>query len=406
MTINTDILIIGGGIAGMWTVNRLTKLGYSVILLEKTALGDGQSMKSQGIIHGGVKYSLTGQVSKAANAISGMPKRWSDSLDGSGEVDLSQAKVLSPYHYMWSKGNLASKLTTFFASKAVSEKMHRLNPDEEPLAFQEAKLKSALYALHENVLDIPSIFQTLAQQHHGQCFQVDCQNELDFEVNPDSSIHLAKIRNTDLAIKPQFTIFTAGEGNEALLEKLNLPAKEKPAMQRRAVHMTLVKHQHPFPLYAHCIGTGSKPELTISSHKHSDGSWVYYLGGNLSEDGIDLNEDEQIKVAKETLKELVPWLDFTKADFASFKLNKAEPKTKGLLRPDSSFVQTIQNTAVAWPTKLALAPQLADQIIEELQKNDINALNPQNKTELIAAFQKANIQCSQAATPIWEQLFK
>lgn len=406
MTIQTDILIIGGGIAGMWTLNRLTNLGYSAILLEKSALGDGQSMKSQGIIHGGVKYSLTGEASQAAQAIASMPKRWSDSLNGCGEIDLSQAEVLSPYHYMWSKGSLSSKLTTFFASKAVSEKMHPIAKEDEPIAFKDAKLKSKLYALHENVLDIPSVFQTLAQQHHGQCFQIDGVEQLDFQLRDDQSIESVKIKNTDLSITPKFTVFTAGEGNEALMEKLKLPTKEKPEMQRRAVHMCLVKHHYDFPIYAHCIGTGSKPELTITSHRHSDGSWVYYLGGNLSEDGVDLSQDEQIEVAKDTLKKLVPWLDFSTAQFDTFKLNKAEPKTKGLLRPDSSFVQSLSNCCVAWPTKLALAPQLADEVILEIQKHDIKASNKLNKENVIKQFQSVNIPTAKAAIAIWEQVFK
>ena len=404
MNIKVDILIIGGGIAGMWCLNRLTKLGYSVILLEKNALGDGQSMKSQGIIHGGVKYSLTGEASQAAQAIASMPKRWQDSLNGKGEINLSQAEVLSPYHYMWSKGSLSSKLTAFFASKAVSEKMHPLTKAEEPIAFKDAKLKSKLYALHENVLNIPSVFQTLAEQHHGQCFKVDCESDLDFTLNDDGSIKSIQL-NKSLTIQAKHTVLTAGEGNEALLNKLNLVAQEKPEMQRRPVHMCLVKHQYAFPLFAHCIGTSSKPELTITSHPHSDGSWIYYLGGNLSEDGIDLSEEEQIKVAKGTLKKLVPWLDFSQAQFATFKVNKAEIKTKGLLRPDTSYVKSIKNFSVAWPTKLALAPQLSDQVIESLKKLEITPSTPLNKEQYIKDFSKANIPLAKAATAIWEQVF-
>ena len=405
MTLQTDILIIGGGIAGMWTLNRLTQLGYSAILLEKNTLGDGQSMKSQGIIHGGVKYSLSGEASQAAQAIASMPRRWQDSLDGQGEIDLSQAQVLSPYHYMWSKGSLSSKLTTFFASKAVSEKMHPLKKDEKPMAFKDAKLKSKLYALHENVLDIPSVFQTLAEQHHGQCFQIDCETNLNFQLNNDGSIDSVQFKNTKLSIEPKFTILSAGEGNESLLNKLKIPVQEKPEMQRRTVHMCLVKHHYDFPLFAHCIGTGSKPELTITSHPHSDGSWIYYLGGNLSEDGIDLSEKEQIKVAKATLKKLVPWLDFSKAQFATFKVNKAEVETKGLLRPDNSYVETIKNFAVAWPTKLALAPQLSDKVIKVLKENEINPSHNLDTDLYLESFKEAKIPNAEVATAIWEQVF-
>ena len=52
---STDIIIFGGGIAGLWLLNRLHNEGYQAILLETEALGGSQTIASQGIIHGGLK---------------------------------------------------------------------------------------------------------------------------------------------------------------------------------------------------------------------------------------------------------------------------------------------------------------------------------------------------------------
>ena len=60
-----DIAILGGGIAGLWLLNLLVSRGYSVVLLEKEALGAGQTIASQGMIHGGVKYALQGLLTDA-----------------------------------------------------------------------------------------------------------------------------------------------------------------------------------------------------------------------------------------------------------------------------------------------------------------------------------------------------
>ena len=49
-----DVVIFGAGIAGLWTFNRLKSLGYDVLLLEKKAIGCGQTLASQGIIHSGL----------------------------------------------------------------------------------------------------------------------------------------------------------------------------------------------------------------------------------------------------------------------------------------------------------------------------------------------------------------
>ncbi|WP_315982209.1 FAD-dependent oxidoreductase [Aliamphritea spongicola] len=116
-TIHTDLIILGGGIAGLWLLNRLRTQGYQAVLLETDELGGGQSIRSQGIIHGGTKYALNGALTQAANAIADMPARWKQCLQGNGEVDLSSAEVLSEAHYLWSKGSLASKMTTFLPVK-------------------------------------------------------------------------------------------------------------------------------------------------------------------------------------------------------------------------------------------------------------------------------------------------
>ena len=57
-TIETDILIFGGGIAGLWLLNRLRSAGYSVILLEQDKLGGHETLNANGIIHGGLKFGL------------------------------------------------------------------------------------------------------------------------------------------------------------------------------------------------------------------------------------------------------------------------------------------------------------------------------------------------------------
>ena len=53
-----DVLVFGGGAAGLWCLDRLRRAGYHAILLESKAIGSGQTIQSQGIIHGGGKYAL------------------------------------------------------------------------------------------------------------------------------------------------------------------------------------------------------------------------------------------------------------------------------------------------------------------------------------------------------------
>ncbi len=53
-----DVLLIGGGVAGLWALDVLTSRGLSCLLAEAGELGRGQTVASQGIVHGGLKYTL------------------------------------------------------------------------------------------------------------------------------------------------------------------------------------------------------------------------------------------------------------------------------------------------------------------------------------------------------------
>jgi glycerol-3-phosphate dehydrogenase len=61
-TLHIDIAIIGGGVAGLWALNQLRNRGFSAVLFEQEALGGYQTMASQGMIHGGIKYALGGRL--------------------------------------------------------------------------------------------------------------------------------------------------------------------------------------------------------------------------------------------------------------------------------------------------------------------------------------------------------
>ncbi|MGB1685791.1 MAG: FAD-dependent oxidoreductase, partial [Pseudomonadales bacterium] len=83
-TIRLDIAILGGGIAGLWLVNRLQQAGYSTCLIERHGLGGEQTLASQGMIHGGIKYTLGGALTNASETIAAMPERWQACLRGEG----------------------------------------------------------------------------------------------------------------------------------------------------------------------------------------------------------------------------------------------------------------------------------------------------------------------------------
>jgi glycerol-3-phosphate dehydrogenase len=369
--VETDIAIIGGGIAGLWLLNRLRKLGFATILLESGYLGGGQTHKAQGIIHGGTKYALQGAVTNASYAIADMPSVWQHCLEGSGDINLSGVPVLSQYQYLFSTSKLASKLTGFFATMTLSGKVEPLTVEQYPEVFQNPQFKGVVYALDEMTLDVQALVRELVKPNQDVIFKIDPlqaeQLQLDTEGNL-SALSVQTAKADTIHIKAKKYIFTAGAGNEVLLKKLQ---QQTVSTQRRPLHMVLVKTDFSYAVYAHCLGLGATPRMTITTHKARDGKTVWYLGGQIAEEGVKRDSSVQIAVARKELQELFPWLNFCKAQFASFFVDRAEPQQPGGKRPDSSCVKVIGNMIVAWPTKLALAPKLAQEIIDCLDFPDI-----------------------------------
>ena len=125
-TLHCDIVILGGGVAGLWLLDDLRRRRYRALLLEAGALGGVQTLASQGMIHGGIKYSLAGALSGASEAIAGMPAYWKRCLAGEATPDLRAARVLSEHFYLWSSRATGSRLTAFLASKAVRGRVERV----------------------------------------------------------------------------------------------------------------------------------------------------------------------------------------------------------------------------------------------------------------------------------------
>ena len=104
-------------------------------------------------------------------------------------------------------------------------------------------------------------------------------------------------------------------------------------MQRRPLHMMIVKTDFDYALYAHCLGLGSTPRVTITTHKTIDDKSVWYIGGQIAEEGVKRDSKAQIQTAKKELIELFPWLDFSKAQFATFFIDRAEALLTGWQAP-------------------------------------------------------------------------
>ena len=365
-----DIVIFGGGISGLWLLNCLRKAGLSAILFESVSLGGGQTQKSQGILHGGSKYALQGIFNNEARVLADAQATWRACLQGHGDIDLSQVSILSPQQYLWSPGKWTALLASTVASKTLNSKITRLNKEAYPTIFQSSGFKGEVYALDEWIIDIPSLIRELVKTNQDALFKIEpfSDEEIRFDEQDDLISATVYMSGKSVLVTGQQFIFTAGAGNEVIIKKLNIPNL---AMQRRPLHMVMAKLPFDYALYAHCIGLGARPRITITTHHTLEGNTIWYLGGQLAEEGIMRDSISQIKAASNELRDLFPWLNFSNVQYSTFMVDRAEPKQKTLIKPENIFLHCQRNIMIAWPTKLALAPQLSHAILEKLKTIDI-----------------------------------
>jgi glycine/D-amino acid oxidase-like deaminating enzyme len=384
--ISSDILIFGGGIAGLWTLLRLHRAGYRAVLVESKGLGGVQTLGSQGIIHGGIKYSLGGTLSDSTRAIAEMPGRWRACLEGQGEIDLRQVKILAEHQHLWSAPGIMARMSTVIASQLLRGHSQALSGAELPEVFRQPGFSAEVYRLEEPVLDVPSLMGELARQAQGLCYQLPESGWRPLESGPGIAL------DNGQRISARTIILAAGAGNQALLQAWGAKA---PKMQLRPLQMLLARGDLP-RLYGHCLGPSNLPRLTISSHQDGQGRSIWYLGGQLAEAGAAMNAQDLIARGKAELAAILPWLDTSALEFASFQVNRAELAQPGGKRPDAFCAQLAQGLMTLWPTKLAFAPALADAVLQQLQEAGISPSD--------AAPEALPLPPAPMAQPPWEAL--
>jgi len=347
-----DVLIFGGGAAGLWCLDRFRRAGYRAILLESATLGSGQTIQAQGIIHGGGKYALRGVRDFAAVRATGeMPERWRRSLAGELEPDLTGTQVLSSRCHLWlPRGSLLASVQSWgFIPVIAKAGLLATSPKRvPPSAWPEALRGSAIavYSLAEPVIAPRSLIETLAARHKKFTF---------FYNRPGVRFSGEEVWIAGTALRPRAVVLAAGEGNAELLQKAGLRGD---LMQRRPLGMVLLRGKLP-PLFGHCV-VGGKTRLTITAAVEG----IWQVGGEIAEQlAHEENRDAARRKAMGEIRRRLAGLDFSGVEIAIYRAVRAEARTAELQRPSGVHVSRVApRIVVAWPTKLSLVPVLADEV--------------------------------------------
>jgi len=364
-TCELDALIFGGGVAGLWLLDELHRRSFRTLLIENRALGTGQTIASQGILHAGLKYALGGLLSGAAKAVGEMTDLWRQCLVGRAQPDLRGVRILSPCCYLWRTEALASKIGLTAARFGLRTPVAKVAPHERPPAL--ARCPGEVLRVDEQVIDIDSLLRELARRHNDRILNIADACDVTFTVSKPGHVETVELRRedstTNLLLKPGVVIFTAGEGNAELRRRVGLSQE---AMQLRPLHMVMVRGSLP-QLFGHCVD-GNKTRVTITTAIDTLGRTVWQVGGEIAEKGAHRSAAELIEFARCELPSVLPAVDFTNTQWATYRINRAEGHDPRGARPEGPVWRREGSVITAWPTKLVLAPRLAELIVNSLGK--------------------------------------
>lgn len=362
-TLTLDAIIFGGGVTGLWLVDELRRAGRAAVLIERDTLGGGQTIASQGIIHGGLKYTLDGALNSAAEAIREMPQLWRTCLNGQRAPDLRGTRVRAQFCHLWRTGGLGSRVGMWGAKLAL-----RVRPVSLPEADWPATLRGTageVLRLDEQVIDPASLLRNLAEQNVAALLDCGTDHPPEFQLDDAGRITAIALHSAGdgkrLTIHPQVVILAAGAGNADLRERCGLIDSR---MQRRPLHMLLLRGDLP-ELNGHCT-EGARTRVTITTDRDSAGRTVWQVGGQLAEDGVKLSREQLIARACHELRETVGDLQFERLEWATYRIDRAEAITGDGHRPNDAWSKREGNVITVWPTKLALAPRAAAQVLAQM----------------------------------------
>ncbi len=237
-----DVLIFGGGAAGLWLLDTLAWRGARALLLESDRLGSGQTIAAQGIIHGGLKYTLQGVLTPSALQIREMPRYWRECYAGRCQPDLRGMRLRAPFCYLWRTESLASRLAMIGARVGLSVAPQVLPDDDRP-AFL-ARCPGTVARLDEPVIAPESLLETLFAKHRSRILKIEADKvawKLDSRrnlqavelIHPDSQCgtlsRTASRRASSRPRKPHATPTTWTRGRRDAMPSLTYGPGARPA---------------------------------------------------------------------------------------------------------------------------------------------------------------------------------
>ncbi len=353
-----DAVIFGGGAAGLWLLDRLSRDGHHVVLLEARSLGAGQTIGSQGLLRSGRASTSKGLASRTSITPRELPALWRDALLGRVTPNLTRTRLRADCCHLWNVEPAGLRVASSADPLRPSLDCEKLLPHERPAAL--ADVVEPVWRLPEQVLCPASFIADLATQYRDRLLQIDAKRGLTFRLNSPGEVDVIQLTSPAdgqvLELKPRQIIFTAGSDNARLRKAVGLSAD----LVARPLHMVLARGRLP-RLNGHCLEAG-QAIVTVTTDIDRDGRTVWQIGGTLAEDGSKHEPQHQTERVRLELHRVLPSLDLARIEWSTYHLDRAECDRDTDSRRDVVSVFCAGNVTTAGPAPFVLAPLLAEEI--------------------------------------------
>lgn len=364
-----DVLIIGGGVMGLWLLNDLQNAGYSALLLEHREVGGGQTLHSHSYIHQGTTYRESALIQELQT----VRQDWDTWLTGRAPE----------YGYLPSYIGFVNPADA--EMRKVLWQSAGLTPEHSPLppVLNRGKIQVLLKS-PELCLNGEWLISELVSRVGEFATRSKAVNAIRINRATDrvEEVHVSLESSKEVIFQPRTLVLAAGAGNQMLLELAS--SGHRPylgrvgdAQQIRKAFMLVIegKKGDLEPL------TGIFPDLRglfIVSRELKEENGVIWLVSDYTSMGIAFIEDWMTYDARWWLEGVLPALqelaprvmdNKQRLRWGVYAAPKAEGKAGGFLPNDPRIEDfRFRNLWAVWPTKLTLAPKASRLLVDRIRE--------------------------------------
>ena len=363
--LHVDVLIVGGGIMGLWLAHDLHAFDRSFAVLEQNTLGGVQTCHSHVYLHQGFIYR---EVELAARLRS-VTARWQDWLENRQHLVRSQSS-----YFGFRNGEEFEQKLALWEHPALGLQCRVVAVSDWPAALLAGACRSSavniLVSTPEQSLDGHLLMKELASGFPNSTFRIDGVDRI--EVTPGGVDLVARNATYgDLRIHSRFLVLAAGAGNLPLLTTFfpeRFVGKRSPQQIRKAHMMVIRGAKEDLPALNGVFGSFGGLFM-VSREQGAENLWlVSDYRHSVEGHGADSGQEPWQSAVLDYLHELAPAVmeKAGRLQWDIYEAPKAEGAADGKLPDEERILSVDHGVWAVWPTKLTLAPKASAALLSHM----------------------------------------